>query len=329
MNTNDVVGVLPMSPMHATKLGFYSIFAYAHLLSQSEQLPAVYGVNVCGKSGASDMMPKLRDSIELLNISPARWWVDSSIGDNAVSDEVGRLFEKGLVQEEGREVKRCSCGLVEYLGGVTLLGKGKTLIEGKYTECCRSLVSTSREKVLLTAPLPLVQAPETFPSWANKELQEVLKTLTGAQLLISRGTKRMFRVQLATGSSWELDNDLLWWLYLHWLQEEETSPRHLVVGASVVRQAGVLLAFSALLGIPLPKAIHCLPKVLFEPIHGVENLEQVVARFGAVRTANALVWSALSARKQCTLRGNVFPNMSTVVPAHVPIIQCRKLLWQN
>lgn len=329
MCSNEVVGILPMSPMHATKLGFYSIFAYANMLAQTEQLSAVYGINICGKPGASTMMPKLQESIEFLDIAPARWWLDSSVTEYAMSNEIEGFFEKGFVQEDEREIRRCACGKVEYLGNVTLLSKGKTLIEGKYTACCHSQVATRCEKVLLTAPLPLVQTPEVFPLWAKGELEAVLKTLAGSQLLVSRGTERIFRISSVIGTSWQLDNDLLWWLYLRWLQYEDFSVRHLIVGASIIRQTAVLLAFSALLGIQLPKNIHVLPKVLFEPVHGVQTLEQVESRFGKIRTTNALVWSALSMRKQFTLRGNVFPNMCTTIPTHVPVAQYRKLLWQN
>lgn len=329
MCNRDIVGVLPVNPIHATKFGFYSIFAYAKALAQTEQLSTVYGINICGKPGAGDLIPKLQDSVEFLEISPTRWWIDSSITTGAMSSEAEQLLERGFIKESEREIRRCSCGNVEYLGGVTLFGKGKTLIDGKYTMCCHSQVFSRREKVLLTAPLPLVKTSTVFPVWANSELTAVLKTLEGSQLLVSRKTKRIFQVISSTGVSWELDNDMLWWLYLQWLKGDGFNVQHLVVGASVIRQAGVLLAFSSLLGINLPKTIHCLPKVLFEPVRGVQTLEQVVSRFGKTRTTNALVWSSLSARKQFTLSGSVFPNMCHLPPSQILVAGSRNLLWKK
>lgn len=324
-----MVGILPMNPGHATKIGFFGIFAYANRLALAEGIGAMYGVNILGKQGAVNMVSRLQESVAFLDINPTHWWLDSSITESAMTNKVAGLFANGCIEEKEREIKRCSCGNVEYLGKITLLGTGKTLFDGKYTTCCHSQVVLQRERVLVTAPLPLVQVPKVFPSWADRELETVLKVLAGSQLLVSRKARRFFRAPSVNGGEWELDNDLLWWLYLHWLQDEGFHVRHLVVGASVIRQTGVLLAFSALLGVPLPESVHCLPNVLFEPVHDVHTLEQIVSRFGKVRTVNALVWSALSARKKFTLRGSVFPNMYQAVPTCELTANSRSLLWQR
>ncbi|MBL4644267.1 MAG: hypothetical protein JKX80_00185 [Candidatus Pacebacteria bacterium] len=142
----------------------------------------------------------------------------------------------------------------------------KTLIHGTNARCCNSEIISRSESVLITAPLPYVEIPDMYPAWASVELTAVLKILAGCQLLLSRSTARMFQLHLSNEDSWELDSDFIWWLFMDWLQNEHTYPEHLVVGASVIRQTGILLALTSLIGIPLPKKIYCL--LIITVMHG-------------------------------------------------------------
>ncbi|MBX2866664.1 hypothetical protein KTR10_01760 [Candidatus Kaiserbacteria bacterium] len=244
---------------------------------------------------------------------------------DVIQEVVQTLFDQGLIKKERRQIMRCACGNVEYVSGVVLRGTRKTLLKGEIAACCNSPVTSSDEEALVTAPLPSLTLPETHPSWAASEMRAELDRLEGVQLLISRKTRRIVTVRLE-GRSWWLDNDFLWWPYLWKAYQEEAPIRHLVTGASVVRQTCLLLAFSRLIGIPGPHSVHCLPKVHFKSVWGLETPEQLVERFDVSRVQNALIWAALSGRKEFTLQETTISCMNPYIPIDIPLLQSRRML---
>jgi hypothetical protein len=67
-------------------------------------------------------------------------------------------------------------------------------------------------------------------------------------------------------------------------------------------------------GLVLPEQIHFLPKIRFEPVAQISTLQKAIERFGAQRIRNALLWAALSGRKDMTLSGSLFPRTITEKP---------------
>jgi len=307
MFPKKAVVTMPMNPSHVDKIGFMSIFAYTHAMAVQKQAMSVYAVNLYGKCTSHDALQKFSRAVSTLAITPTEQWVDTCIDTSCMQNVFAKLWHDGFFSEEITDVSRCACGRVEYLANTQLYSSKKSLIKNDCSLCCHTKIITAHEQVILTAPLPRVQIPEVFPLWAGKDLQHVLQELAGTRLLVSRSTERIFQFS----TRW-LDNDLVWWLYLYWLQQRDESLQVecLVAGASIVRQVGVLIAFSQLIGTPLPKSVSFLPKVFFDPLKNVRSLDQLIARFGTQRTVNALVWSALSERKQFVLSGSMLPNMN-------------------
>ena len=305
---HDAIATIPMNPSHAEKIGFYSIFVYLSRYAQSNNVLPVYGINTLGKSKLNNGLPKLKASIQTLGIEPKFWWVDESLYDSTVSKKVQDLYNKNILQISHANVSRCVCGNVEYLSDVVLRGT-KTLLHGKHAVCCDSKITSTNKEVLLTAPLPHVEVEKTYPAWAGTELNEKLARIAGNQLLVSRTTTR--RYQLETNSHvWQIDNDLSWWLYSFWLYEQGIFLKDLVIGASVLHQAAILIAFSSLLGIPVPTGIHCLPKVYFQAENGTTSIGDAVALYGQAKVTNSLLWCALSGRKEITFLEHMFKTMS-------------------
>lgn len=310
----DIVATLPMSPSHADKLGFYSLLVYAHRFATAEGMATVYAVNRVGKPDGADTVSRLCQAVEMLDITPTIWWDDASVTESAFAKRMGRLYADGFISTNLCEVKRCACGKVEHIDS-PLFGKKKTLIKDGHATCCDTVVTVRKDSVLVTTPLPHVMTPLTTPQWAHRELDTVLAELAGRRLLVSRETPRIFAFRDEHGRTWHVDTDLLWWLYLAWLSSSDAIPRQLVVGHSIIRQTGIVLAVSSTLGLPIPERIHCLPKVLFQPGNGVQTLKQAVSRFGPTRVTNALAWASMSGMKQYVLSSSLFTDMKNSVPS--------------
>lgn len=305
---HKVVATIPMDPGHAKKPGFYSIFMFADAVADAYGLPLVCGLNTLGKQTASnDTLEQLRDTLTLLNIRPYGWWADSMLNDILAQNTFDALLAAGCIRTTTRDICRCSCGNVEHLAGIELFST-KTLIKEGRSLCCHTRITESREEVLTTLPLPDIPLPTVYPKWAEREFRTKMAKLAGSELLLSRTTPRRYRI-VQGSRSWYIDNDAVWWLYMRWLYASAYQPTHLVVGVSTLRQAAVICTISALLGLPVPTHVYCLPKVFFAPIHGTTSLESAIARFGIDRVRNALLWSALSQRKEYTLSGSLFPAM--------------------
>ncbi len=322
-----VATTLPVSPSHAKKPGFYSLFSFVYHLGMTENMQTIAALNTLGKSADVSTIHLMESTLDILGIQPNVRWNDETIDHNSMSTLLQTLFKKNLIGVETRNIRRCSCGMIEYFDGIDLYGS-KTLVHEGYSMCCHTRIIKIRKQVLVTAPLPKPSTPKVFPSWAAREFEAKMKKLAGARLLISRSTPRRHSVRLG-GYDWNIDNDLVWWFFSKWLSEKKYILTHLVVGTSILHQAAILSAVSALIEVPVPTHIYCLPKVSFIPIHGVVTIGQSVERFGSVRITNALLWSALSGRKEFALHGSIFPKMRDTVVKNIDtmsITSLRRLL---
>lgn len=300
-----------MDPGHANKPGFYSIFLFTHAVARKHGLPAVFGINTLGKRAtSSDASTRLCEMLILLQATPHAWWADSLLNDEIVQNTINLLFAQGCVKAEKRGIRQCSCGNVEYFADVVLFSS-KSLIRDGMSLCCHTHITESHKTVLTTTPLPTIPLPKVYPAWAEREFAVMLEKLAGSKLLLSRATPRRYRI-VEGSMSWNIDNDVIWWLYAYWLRRISYGLDHLVVGTSTLRQAAVICSISALVGLSAPKYIYCLPKVFFAPVHNTKTLEGAIKQFGIHRVRNALLWSALSERKECTLSGSIFPSMRNV-----------------
>lgn len=322
-----VVTTIPVSPVHSTQLGFYSLFAYANKLAAERNLRVVYSINTLGKGCVGREMSLLETTIETLALAPSLWWNDSVLQATQIQHVIEDLYERGIVSVQQRDIACCKCGKVEYLASVQLHGGRKALVRNGRAQCCGTDVVVTPQKVLLSAPLSIAVEPQVFPDWAQKESSEVFGKFRGERFLLSRNTPRDFAVMLDDGVFW-LDMDVVWWLHLHWLTQLGVEVRHLITGASTLLHACKVVLFGSLLNIHVPKTIHVLPKVLFEPVCGIETTSLAVERFGTKRVINALLWSALSPRKKITLKGTLFPQMVDSVP-NIPLRQVRKHLMKT
>jgi hypothetical protein len=314
---SEGVGTLPMSPEHANKLGYYSIFAYVNMVARSHGIQSVYATNLYGKRDAGSHNQKLQTTLTTLDLQPNIWWNDESIREDDVASIVGSSICKKAISEEEVEITRCSCGQVEFPSSSKLYGRRKTLIRGKFSLCCNTELLSSVRKSLLTIEIGNVPNPKVSPAWAGSELRHQLVALKGRKLQVSRTSPRRFSFQNKDEKVFHLDNDLLWWLYPRWANDAGVSLNHLVVGASVVRQVAVLLAVADIFEIQPPKNLTFLPKVLFEPVHGVDTIQAAITRFGSSRVINALIRCAKSARKEIVLQGSLFPQMSNTLFAEI------------
>lgn len=305
----DSVVTVPLSPEHSSHFGFYSLLAYAHKLAKDEDLSVLYGINTIGKGDVEKSLFILKRTIEKLHITPHLWWSDATLEFLRIQEAFTHLQTEGIIEMQQRDISRCQCGKVEYLANVELRGGRKTLAQDGHAKCCNTVIVTSSEQVLLTAPLAITDVPQVFPNWAQKEVVEMLGKFSGNRFLVSRSTRRNFSVHVGDADFW-IDTDVVWWLYLYWLNQFDIKVKHLVTGASTVQHICKIFLFSSLLKIPTPKTIHMLPKVLFQSVHGINSVEDATERFGVTRVVNALLWKALSQRKIVTLSGTLFPKMS-------------------
>lgn len=302
----DVIATVQCKTWHARKMGFYSLFAFAHSLGAEMGVESVYAINNFGVNSDPDSFDLLKKTADLLDIEPREWWADEELEKAEIEAALQEMFECMASIIENREISRCICGNIEYLADAKLYGR-KTLLDGGISKCCNSVVGRKSEEVLVTAPLPKVETPKVYPVWAQKELSVKLENMRGKKLLISRATERRFKIQV-NDRLWNIDNDIMIWLYSKWLQKKGYNLKHLVVGVSTLHQAALITTVSNLLGIPPPEHIYCLPKVYFDPVHGVDTIEKAVYRFGKVRVVNALLRCASSRRKSITLSGSTFPS---------------------
>jgi hypothetical protein len=308
-----------MNPALCARFGFYSIYAVAHRAASAASTIALYAHNTLGKQYLEEDIDKLARTADQLGISPARWWDDRSVTTERLQETLQALFGMGRVRVARRAIRSCACGKIEMLAQVTPYGT-KTLIQKGLSRCCTTALTTEERPVLLTSALPYVR-PSVYPVWAARELFATRDRLQGSSLLLSRSTPRPFSV-LLDGRRWYLDTDIVWALLAVWMREEGRALRELVVGVSTLRQALIVAFFAALADAPPLEQVYCVPKVYFQPVHGVDTLQRAVARFGSRRVVHALLWAALSERKEYTLHGGTFPRMRDVeVSAPITVLR--------
>lgn len=304
---NSVTATLPMSPAHGSKVGFYSIHALTHYCAQHAGAMPAYALNTQGKCFAPTAIPLLKDTAARLALIPAQWWHDTSITPARLQHTLESLYAEGHIRVRRREVRHCTCGTIELFAHVSPYSK-KTMMRNGSSLCCNSTLRTTTRDVLVTRPMPPCTTPCVYPNWAAREYQTKHQLLVGSELLVSRYTPRPHSIVLA-GSKWHIDTDVLWWLLGTWLDEDVGHLQELVVGTSTLRHAVVVSHMAALSSNAPPTRVYCVPKVFFQPIHGIETIEAAVARFGHHRVVHALLWCALSEQKRITLHGALFPTM--------------------
>ena len=305
----NVVATIPMNPAHASKVGFYSLFAFASELARLLHLPSVFALNLFGKDATEVSVSTLKNNLLELNIEPSFWWIDSDSASSFFQKTLSRLYAKGRIYFTERSIDRCACGQVEYFSDADLYSK-KTLIEKGYSRCCHTAIVSRVERVLVASKLPLLNGIAVHPKWAQYEFVAKAKKISVHELLISRHASRQFQVTL-DGETVSIDNDVIWWLYTKQLSLVGYRVSHLVVGASILQQAAMLSTMSALVELEPPDNIYVLPKVYFSPVANVDTIGRAIAQFGPQVIKNALIWSALSQRKSITLCGSAFPTIST------------------
>ena len=308
----NTVATLPLNPRHADKIGFFSLFAYTQFMSEASAMKSVFAINELNISSQSSSRSVLLTGLSFLKQEPSHFWYDLEVEKDSITCFLNHLFEIGKVSSVREAVKHCECLKIQYRAIASLHKTKKSLVsQSGVSECCGTVIQEKEIVTLLSAPLEYPEVfPEITPLWALSEVTTACNKLVGQRLLLSRMGERAFSFTTPEGEVFPLDTDVVWMFFPSLLKDKHNlNLKHLISGASTVRQVALLLMLSNWFMCDSIGKVTFLPRVDFSPIAKVTTLKSAVERFGPHVVLNALMWSATSGTKEVILSGSLFPRV--------------------